>query len=215
MRISVFGSGMVGNALATKLVKLGHEVMMGSRDVANEKAVAWASANGARNGDYAQAATFGELVIFAVPGGAVVETAQRAGPDALAGKVVIDVSNPLDMSRGFPPSLLPELSNTTSAAEALQAALPGAHVVKALNTMNCQVMVDPARVPGRHDVFLCGDDAAAKAQVQSLLQSFGWAAPIDLGPLSAARGLEGLMPFWLRLFGALGTADFNYSIARA
>lgn len=119
------------------------------------------------------------------------------------------------MSKGMPPTMIPELSNTTSAGEALQVRLPGAKVVKTLNTMNHEIMVDPARVPGDHDVFLCGDHDAAKADVVSMLAEFGWANPIDLGPLAAARGTEGLMPFWLRMWGAVGNADFNYRIGRA
>ena len=215
MKIAVLGTGMVGQALATKLASLRHGVMMGARDKGNEKAEAWAAANGGRTGSFSEAAQFGEIVVFATLGSALLDAAAMAGADNLAGKVVIDVTNPLDLSKGFPPTLIPELANTTSAGEELQKALPGARVVKALNTMNCQIMVDPARVPGTHDVFYCGNDAAAKQTVSDLLRSFGWADPVDLGPLEAARGTEGLMPFWLRMFGALGTADFNYRIVRA
>ncbi len=154
-------------------------------------------------------------MIFAVNGANIIEVADAVGDAAVAGKTVIDVTNPLDMSNGMPPTLIPELSNTTSAGEALQARLPGAKVVKTLNTMNHQIMVDPTRVPGEHDVFLCGDDEAAKADVAALLNAFGWSDPIDLGPLAAARGTEGLMPFWLRMWGVVGNADFNYRLVRA
>ncbi|GIL02976.1 MAG: oxidoreductase [Alphaproteobacteria bacterium] len=215
MRFGVLGTGMVGTALADKLVALGHAVMMGARDKGSAKAAAWADRAGASAGDFAEAARFGEIVIFAVLGSAVLEAARLAGADNLAGKTVIDVTNPLDFSKGMPPTLIPELSGTTSAAEEIQKLLPGAHVVKALNTMNCAIMVDPARVPGAHDVFVCGDDAAAKGRVVALLQAFGWRNPVDLGDLAAARGTEGLMPFWLRLWATLGTPDFNYHIARA
>ena len=130
------------------------------------------------------------------------------------GKTIIDVTNPLDTYAGMPPTLIPQLSNTTSAGEELQRRLPSAHVVKTLNTMNHLLMVDPSRLPGEHDVFLCGDDEAAKAEVTRLLKDLGWTHPIDLGPLAAARGMEGMMPFWLRMWGALGHADFNYRIVQ-
>jgi hypothetical protein len=154
------------------------------------------------------------MVIFATRGAALLDAARATGAEALAGKVVIDVTNPLATSRSGVPALLPDLSNTTSAGEELQKTFPDARVVKTLNTMNCQVMVAPERVPGLHDVFLCGNDAKAKAQVVALLRSFGWPSPIDLGPIEAARGMEGMMPFWLRLWATFGSADFNYHIAR-
>ena len=217
MKYAVLGTGMVGHTLATKFAALGHETRMGARTDDNEKAVAWAAANDANagHGVFAEVAAWADRVIFAVNGGSILEVADAVTNEAVAGKTVIDVTNPLDMSQGMPPTLIPELSNTTSAGEALQARLPDAKVVKTLNTMNHQIMVDPARVPGDHDVFLCGDDEAAKADVRALLAEFGWADPIDLGPLAAARGTEGLMPFWLRMWGVVGNADFNYRIARA
>ncbi len=215
MKISVLGTGMVGHALATKLAALGHDVMMGARERGNEKAMAWASANDGATGSFEEAGAFGELVVLATLGSATLTAAEMAGTENLSGKIVLDVTNPLDMSSGFPPTLMDDLVNKSSLGEALQAAHPDAKVVKALNTMNCDVMVDPARVPGAHDVFLCGNDGAAKETVVELLKSFGWTAPIDLGPIEAARGTEGLMNFWLRLYGAVGHADFNYRIVVA
>ncbi len=217
MKYAVLGTGMVGHTLATKLVALGHEVRMGARTADNEKAVDWAAGQGGRagHGSFAEVAGWADRVIFAVNGAAILDVAEATTNAAVAGKTVIDVTNPLDFSHGMPPTLIPELSNTTSAGEALQAKLPDAHVVKTLNTMNHEIMVDPARVPGDHDVFLCGDDANAKADVTALLAEFGWTDPVDLGPLSAARGTEGLMPFWLRMWGVAGSADFNYRIVRA
>ena len=215
MKISVLGTGMVGHALATKLTTLGHDVMMGARTRDNAKAQAWAKANNARSGSFEEAGAFAELVVLATLGSATLDAAKMAGDANLAGKVVMDVTNPLDMSAGFPPTLIEDLANKTSLGEALQNALPKSHVVKALNTMNCEIMVDPSRVPGEHDVFYCGNDARAKQTVADLLKSFGWDAPIDLGPIEAARGTEGMMNVWLRLFGALGHADFNYKIVTA
>lgn len=208
---------MVGHTLATKLASLGHEVRMGARTAHNEKAEAWASSHGDKtgHGEFSDAAGWADRVIFAVNGASILDVAKAVGNEAVKSKTIIDVTNPLDTSRGMPPTLIPELSNTTSAGETLQEHLPGAKVVKTLNTMNHKLMVDPALVSGEHDVFLCGDDAAAKADVLELLAEFGWREPIDLGPLSAARGTEGLMPFWLRMWGVVGSPNFNYKIVRA
>ena len=216
MKYAVLGTGMVGHALATKLASLGHDVRMGARTADNEKAASWAGENGdkAGSGAFADVADWADRVIFAVNGGRILDVADAVTDAAVAGKTVIDVTNPLDTFHGMPPTLIPELSNTTSAGEALQARLPSAKVVKTLNTMNHLIMVDPARVAGEHDVFLCGDDAGSKADVVAILAEFGWTDPVDLGPLAAARGTEGLMPFWLRMWGVVGTAEFNYRIVR-
>ena len=217
MKYAVLGTGMVGHTLATKLVSLGHEVRMGARQADNAKATEWASSQGSQagQGTFAEVAGWAERVIIAVSGAQIETVAAAVGDGTVAGKTVIDVTNPLDFGHGMPPVLVPHLSNTNSAGEALQAALPSAKVVKTLNTMNHEIMVNPGRVPGAHDVFLCGDDDDAKAQVRDLLAEFGWSNPIDLGPLAAARGTEGMMPFWLRMWGAHGSANFNYSIVRA
>lgn len=217
MRYAVLGTGMVGNTLATKLAALGHEVRMGAREAGNAKASEWAAANGpkAGQGAYAEVAGWAERVIVAINGAAIPSIGPLIGDGAVAGKLVIDVTNPLDFSQGMPPTLIPELSGTTSAAEVLQAALPSAKVVKTLNTMNHLLMVDPARVPGVHDVFVCGADPDAKAQASDMLREFGWTSIIDFGPLSGARGTEGLMPFWLRMWGVNGSPNFNYRIVRA
>jgi predicted dinucleotide-binding enzyme len=140
---------------------------------------------------------------------------ELAGEENLAGKVLIDVANPLDFSQGRPPSLF--VSNTDSLGEQIQRRFPQARVVKALNTMTCQVMVDPSRVPGEHDVFLCGEEAEAKRQVAELLESFGWPASHirDLGGISSARGTEMYVALWLRLWGAVGTGDFNIAVVQA
>ncbi|MGN6173316.1 MAG: NADPH-dependent F420 reductase, partial [Streptosporangiaceae bacterium] len=161
---------------------------------------------------FAEAAAFAGLVMNATSGSAAMAALVAAGEAALAGKVLIDVSNPLDFSRGMPPTLDPV--NTDSLGEQIQRAFPAVRVVKALNTMNCQVMVAPGRVPGEHNVFLCGNDETAKQAAAELIGSFGWPAGslIDLGDISAARGTEMLMPLWLRLMGALGHADFNFHV---
>ncbi len=214
MKIGILGTGMVGESLGTKLVQLGHEVRMGSRQAGNAAAKAWAAQAGAlaSEGSFADAAAFGELVMHCGKGALAVEIAQAAGADNLKGKVLVDVTNPLDFSKGMPPSL--SVCNTDSMAERLQAALPGTHVVKALNTLNAGLMVAPAQLPGEHNLFLAGNDAAAKAKVKALLQSFGWPekAILDLGDITVARGLEATLLLWIRLYGAIGHPNFNWHI---
>ena len=214
MRIGILGTGVVSATLGTKLAQLGHDVKMGSRSATNEKAVAWARAAGGKSsaGTFADAASHGEVVFNCTSGMASLEALKAAGAKNLEGKLLVDVANPLDFSKGMPPSL--SVSNTDSLAEQIQRAYPAAKVVKALNTMNANVMVEPSRVPGSHSVFICGNDASAKAKVVEVLKSFGWKDIIDLGDITAARGLEMILPLWLRLFMTLKTPDLNFSIAR-
>ena len=216
MKIGVFGTGVVGRTIGTKLVAIGHEVTMGSRSAGNPAAVEWAAevGTGASHGTFADAALASELLFNCTLGTGSIDALSSAGAEQLAGKVVVDVSNPLDFSKGMPPSLW--VCNTDSLGEQIQRAYPDTQVVKALNTMSCLVMVDPSLVPGQHDVFLAGDDAGAKAQVRELLESFGWPATalLDLGDISAARGTEMILPIWLRLYGATGTGTFNFHVAR-
>lgn len=216
MRIGVLGTGMVGRSLATKLVELDHEVMMGSRTADNESAAEWVASagSGASQGTFADAAAFGALLFNCTSGAASIEALSLAHAQDLAGKTLIDVTNPLDFSQGMPPTLF--VSNTDSLAQQIQRAFPDARVVKTLNTVNHEVMVDPGRVPGRHDVFVCGNDKSAKAEVVELLRSFGWAAEniIDLGDISAARGTEAYLLLWLRLWGAFQTGHLNIKVVR-
>lgn len=215
--IGVLGTGIVGQTLGSALVGLGHSVMLGARDATNEKATAWAAGAGERasHGTFRDAAGFGEIVINATSGEGTLQALEAAGTDQLAGKVVIDVSIPLDFSNGFPPSL--SVPSTDSLAERIQRAHPSARVVKTLQTMNCAVMVEPASVPGEHHVFVCGDDADAKATVVALLGSLGWPADriIDLGGIAGARGTEAYILFWVQLRIALGSNDFNIQVHRA
>jgi 8-hydroxy-5-deazaflavin:NADPH oxidoreductase len=217
MRIAVLGTGVVGHALATTLVQLGHEVKMGSRQAGNERAVAWAAGAGERasEGSFADAAAFGELIVHCTAGMHSLAALGEAGVANLAGKVLIDMANPLDFSGGMPPTLA--VCNTDSLGEQIQSTFPDTKVVKSLNTMNCDVMVNPARVPGDHVVFVCGEDEDATRQVTELLESFGWppARIVDLGGIRAARGTEMYLPLWLNLFGAVGTPNFNIGVVRA
>jgi predicted dinucleotide-binding enzyme len=212
MKIAVLGTGEVGHTLATRLAGLGHEVTMGSRTADNAAAREWASANAAAHGTFAEAAADAELVVNATGGLVSLAVLTAAGAENLRGKVVVDVSNPLDFSEGFPPKIA--TPDGVSVAEQLQRAFPEARVVKTLNTMNNSVMVEPGRVPGHHNVFLSGDDADAKAEVSALLQSFGWGEDriLDLGDLTSARSVEQLVGLWVRLYGLLGTGDFNFAI---
>lgn len=215
MKIGILGTGMVGNTIASKLVALGHEVMMGSRTANNEKARAWVAQTGgrARAGTFADAAAFGEMIWVCTSGAGTIEAVHSAGPANLDGKIVVDVTNPLDFSRGMPPRL--SVANDDSLGEQIQRAAPGARVVKALNTINCNVMVDAGRIAGDHDAFVAGNDADAKARVTEILRrDFGWRHVIDLGDISGARATEMYLPLWLRLYGALGSADFNVHVVR-
>jgi predicted dinucleotide-binding enzyme len=215
MKLGVLGTGMVGQTIGSKLCALGHEVRMGARQAGNEKAVAWTKTAGASasQGSFAEAAAFGEVVFNCTSGAGALDAVKSAAP-ALEGKVLVDVTNPLDFSKGMPPTLF--TGNTDSLGEQIQRALPATKVVKSLNTVNALVMVDPARVGrGEHDIFMCGNDAGAKARVGEILRGwFGWKNVVDLGDISAARGTESYLLIWLRMWGALGTGDFNIHIVR-
>ncbi len=215
MRIAVLGTGEVGRRLAGKLVSLGHEVTMGSRTADNAGAKEWASETGGAHGTFADACARAELVVNATGGLVSLAVLESAGAENLHGKTIVDVSNALDFSEGFPPKVV--TPDGHSIAEQLQKAFPDARVVKTLNTMNNAIMVEPARVPGLHNVFVSGDDADAKAETTALLRSFGWAPEqiTDLGDLSSARATEALMALWLRLYGVLGPVDFNLAVVTA
>ncbi|MCA1691112.1 MAG: NAD(P)-binding domain-containing protein [Actinobacteria bacterium] len=214
MRYGVLGTGVVGQTLGTKLVQLGHEVMMGSRQAGNEKAVAWADGAGtpASEGSFGDAAAFGEVVVNATAGAVSLDVLRAAGPENLAGKALVDVSNPLDFSQGMPPTLT--VCNTDSMGEQIQRAFPDARVVKSLNTVNAGVMVEPGLLPTSHTIFVAGNDDDAKDQVKDLLQSFGWPAGdiLDLGDITSARATEMYLPLWLRLAGATGSWQVNVKV---
>lgn len=213
-KIAVLGTGDVGQQIGKKLVALGHEVRLGSRSVDNEKAVAWASAVGAKGAPatFADAVRFSDEIVFFCGLGQAANEILGAAGDALTGKIVVDLSNPLDFSKGFPPSLT--VCNTTSLGEEIQAAFPKARVVKTLNTMSNPVMVNPGALPEATDILLCGNDAEAKARVVDVLRSFGWERVIDLGDITNARGMEAWLLLWVRLFGAFKTPMFNIRIVR-
>jgi predicted dinucleotide-binding enzyme len=204
MKLGVLGTGSVGQTIGAKLVALGHEVKMGSRSATNDKAAAWAKAAGpnASQGTFAEAAAFGELVFCCTSGAGTVEAARAAGEANLRGKILIDVSNSLDFSKGFPPILF--TGNTDSLGEQLQRALPETKVVKSLNTVTAALMVDAGSLAGgEHDVFVSGNDAGAKERVSEILRDwFGWKHVVDLGDITTARGTESYVALWVRLYGA-------------
>ena len=214
MHIGILGTGVVGQTIGARLTQLGHDVMLGSRSATNETAAKWVSENAPRatQGTFADAAQFGEIVFNCTSGQISLEALRAAGARNLTGKTLADVSNPLDFSKGFPPTLT--VCNTDSVAEQIQSAFPEAKVVKTLNTMTAAVMVNPGLVPGEHDVFVSGNDAEAKAQVTDLLRAFGWRNIIDLGDISTARGPEMVLPLWLRLMGAFKSPIMNFHVAR-
>ncbi|MEU1179074.1 NAD(P)-binding domain-containing protein [Streptomyces sp. NPDC005820] len=211
MRYGVLGTGQVGRTLGGKLVELGHQVTLGSRTKDNPVGQEWAASTGAAAGTFAEAAAGAEVVVNAVGGQVALAALEAAGADHLAGKVLLDVSNPLSFEDGEV-RLSPVESD--SVGEQIQRAFPDARVVKSLNTVNCQVMVDPGRVPGGHQIFVCGADAEAKAQVTELLGEFGWPADrvLDLGGIQAARSVEMWLPLWLNLMRHFGHADFNLEL---
>lgn len=217
MKIGVFGTGDVGKAIATRLVGLGHEVRMGSRTRGNESASAWAGENGERasEGTFADAAAFGELLFNCTKGEHTLAVLEQAGAGALAGKVLVDVSNPLDFGKGFPPSLT--VCNDDSLGEQIQRAYPDVKVVKALNTMWNGLMVNPRMLEDSHHTFVSGNDADAKGAVRGLLESFGWRQSeiVDLGDITTARGTEMYLPLWVRIYGATQNGAFNMKLVAA
>lgn len=217
MKIAVLGTGNVGATIGSKLIEVGHTVMMGSRTADNEKAVAFASQHSgkASAGTFAEAAAFGELVFNCTSGMGSIAALRLAGESNLSGKVLVDLANPLDFSNGMPPSL--SVCNTNSLGEEIQKAFPQTKVVKALNTMWCGLMANPSLVNGGdHNTFVSGNDAGAKEKVKEILRSFGWADHniSDPGDITKARGTEMYLPLWLSIYGASGSGTFNIKIVR-
>lgn len=229
MNIAILGTGIVGQTFAATLSAKGHSVMMGTRHVADARTKPGNPAMGllpfgewhqqhstVQLGTFAEAAAFGEILFNVTAGGGSVEALEAAGEANLDGKVLLDIANPLDFSKGFPPTL--SIVNDDSLGETLQRRFPAVKVVKTLNTMAAALMVNPVLIPGEHHVFVSGNDAGAKATVSTFLtEQFGWKPSqiIDLGDITTARGSEQLLPIWVRLYGALQTPMFNFAIVRA
>jgi predicted dinucleotide-binding enzyme len=212
-RIGLLGTGVVGETLGTRLVSLGYEVLMGSRDAANPKAAAWAqkAGDGARYGTFRQAAEFGEIVLNATFGAASLDVLKSAGVENLNGKVLIDAANALDLATG-----ILAFSSDTSLGEQIQQAFPQARVVKSLNTMNVSMMMGQQSHPGYHHVFMAGNDSDAKREVAGLLEDIGWRPDtiLDLGGIEAARGPEHYMALFWRLYQKFGSPAFNIGVVK-
>ena len=218
MKIGVLGTGMVGDAIATKLVQTGHDVKMGSRDDKNPKAVAWARKVGPRGsaGTFQDAAKHAEIVFNCTAGAASLAVLKSAGEKNLEEKILVDVCNGLDHST-MPPSLIIDASRD-SLGEQIQRTFPKTKVIKAFNTVTANLMVNPSALPGEHDLFISGnDDAAKKTFVELIEKDFGWkkARVVDLGDITAARAQEALIVPWIRLWGRLGTPMFNWHVVAA
>ena len=226
MKIAVLGTGSVGRILAARLAAIGHEVVVGTRDVETTLGRAdldawgeppfagWLEAHpGLTVATYRDACAAAAMVVNATNGAGSLAALTDAGAENLAGKVLIDVSNPLDFSAGMPPTLF--VKDTDSLGEQVQRAFPDTRVVKTLNTLTGALQADPAVLAGGdHTVFVSGDDADAKQVVTGLLESLGHRDIIDLGDITTARGTEMYLPLWLRLWGALGTGLLNIKVVR-
>lgn len=217
MKIAVLGTGMVGSAIGTKLVSLGHEVIMGSRSADNENGAAWLAAVGsdqARVATFSDAAAQAELLFNCTAGSGSLAALLASGASNIAGKILLDLSNPLDFSQGMPPRLF--VCNDDSLGERIQNTFPQTKVVKTLNTISNTVMVNPDKVPGDHAVFVAGNDQEAKTFVSKTVLSewFGWKTVLDLGDIKAARATEMYLPLWLKLWGNQNTTEFNLIVSR-
>lgn len=217
MNIGVLGTGVVGQAIATALTEKGHNVRLGSRTANNEKAAEWVKSSNeyATQGDFNDAASFGDIIFICLNGEHALSVVQSLAADATTHKIIVDVTNPLDFSKGMPPSIMEEFT-TGSMAEAIQKILPSSHVVKALNTVNYKLMVNANEVAGGdHNLFICGNNADAKNKVKHLLaDDFHWKEEniLDLGDIKNARVTEAIVPFWVTVMQAIGSPLFNFKI---
>lgn len=227
MNIGVLGTGMVGQTIAAKLKDLGHNVMIGTRDVAKTEAHSERTRMGSppfsewhkshqnvKLGTFAEAASFGETLFLCTNGAGTLEALKLAQPENFKGKTVIDISNPLDFSKGMPPTLFPQWTNANSLGEEVQKALPGANVVKSLNIVNCEVMVSAKKAGGDPTMFVAGNDPKAKEEVKGILKQFGWTDILDLGDISGARGMEMLVMLWVRIRGVTQSGYFGFKVVK-
>lgn len=215
MRFGILGSGAVGQALATEFAAHGHDVKIGSRSPHKPELREWLARvrGNASTGTFAESAGYGEIVVLATRGDAAVEAIRLAGPQNFDGKLLIDVTNPLDFSKGMPPGLF--VGTTDSLGERVQRELPQAKVVKCFNIVNNQTMIHPRMEEGLPDMIICGNDDAAKRQVAGLLREFGWGEPIDIGGMDGARWLEALVPLWVRVATKAGSWSVAFKVLRA
>ena len=213
-KIGILGTGTVGKTIGSALIKLGYEVKMGSRTMDNATAHEFAQSNGdkASHGTFAEAAQFADVIMNCTMGMASLQALSLAGREDLNAKTLIDISNPLDFSNGMPPSL--SVCNVDSLAEQIQRAFPETNVIKTLNIVNCEVMVNPKKTGGDPTMFVCGNTSNAKNIAIDLLKEFGWNDIIDLGDISNARGMEMILPIWVRTYVATKNGYFGFKIVR-
>jgi predicted dinucleotide-binding enzyme len=228
MKIAVLGTGTVGQTLSAKLLQLGHQVLMGTRNVTeaqtrtakdgygNPGIGEWIKNNpGIKLATFKDAIAFGQLIINATQGGKSIAALNAGEKGDLDGKIIVDIANPLDFSKGMPPVLMSELCNTNSLGEEIQKAYPQSYVVKTLNTMWCGLMVNPSMIGGGdHNNFLCGNNPEAKLEVRKLLNQLGWRDEnlLDLGDITSARGTELILPIWLRVMSVKQNGAFNFKV---
>jgi 8-hydroxy-5-deazaflavin:NADPH oxidoreductase len=226
MNIAILGTGSVGQALAGKLISLGHTITIGTRNVIDSLSrMDKDSMGNAGIGQWvvdnpkAQLENFEDiiksdtnLIINALSGQASLSVLNLIGELALGQNILIDISNPLDFSKGFPPTLT--ICNDDSLGELIQKTFPKLKVVKTLNTMSNPVMINPKILAGDHTVFVSGNDMEAKKVVSELLRDIGWEDKqiLDLGSITTARGTEMILPLWVSVFGKLSTPYFNINI---
>ncbi|MBR9861163.1 NAD(P)-binding domain-containing protein [bacterium] len=224
MKITIIGTGMVGRILAPRILEMGHEVTMETRNVSEtlKRSLGessfkdWMGENEelhlARFGD---SCSIADVIINATNGRNSIAALQIAGKSNLKGQTILDLSNPLEFRPGEPPSLF--VSNTDSLGEQIQREFPESHIVKSLNTLTAGLMLNPKKLDGNHVVFVCGDNSRAKQNVVTFLESAGWTSQsiIDLGDIKGCRGMEQSLPLWLRLWQTLGTLDFNFNVVKA
>jgi 8-hydroxy-5-deazaflavin:NADPH oxidoreductase len=222
MKIAILGTGAVGQAFAERLTGLGHEVMMGTRNVLDKKRDGKFSDYLSKHtsiklANLSEATSFGNIVLNVLKGSIVLEALEGIGKEILSEKILVDISNPLDFSKGIPPNLIPELSNTNSLGEEIQKRFPNTKVIKTLNTMWNGIMINPDLIgSGDHVNYICGNDAEAKNKVFSFLNEIGWKneSILDLGDITAARATEATLPIWLRVYGATQNGAFNFKIVK-
>jgi len=215
MKIGILGTGATGQTLGSKLVGLGHDVMLGSRDEANPTAVAWAKDQGhnALYGSFMNAAEFGEIIFNCTLGTASLDALRMAGERNLSGKILVDTSNPIDRTTD---NWRLTVCNTDSLGEQIQREFPTSKVVKTLNTVNANVMVDPSKLIEKTDVFVSGDDIEAKSTVVRILKEwFGWREVIDLGDITTSRSVEMYMMLWHDLRKSISAKRFNIKLVTA
>jgi predicted dinucleotide-binding enzyme len=220
MKVGVLGTGVVGEAIASALVARDNFVMMGSRKANNEKSAAWVKKNSkyASAGTFNEAASFADIIFICLSGEYTLDVVKDLNDQNLRNKIIVDITNPLDFTRGMPPRILENLGNSTSLGEEIQNLLPDSYVVKTLNTVNYKLMVDARLINnGDHNLFVCGNNLDAKNKVMHLLvDSFHWKADrlIDLGGIEMSRCVEAIVPFWVAVYQKLGTPLFNFKIVQ-